>query len=149
MYGKWKQEGSFTVETALVMIPVLGVIFLILFVGYFLHDRCVISGAAYETAVWTAHQERLEDTSASTEEAAKQFLGRKTICLSDIHTSGGSGGAQASAEVEGRVRIPGIAVLKRLLNKQTIPVRVKQICACPDREKIIRMTRESMRLIHE
>lgn len=140
------REGSFTVETALVMIPVLGVICAILFAGFFLHDRCVLAGAAYETAVWGAHRERLEDPGVNLALAAESFAGGKTIAATVTGGGGSVGRGSVHGEVTASIRIPGTAVLTRLLHTHSYELHAQADCPCPDREEIIRTTRELMAL---
>ena len=59
--GRRRLEGSATVETAVVMSAALLCIMLIMFAGLYFHDKCLLAGAAHESAQAAGERERMRE----------------------------------------------------------------------------------------
>ena len=67
-----KVRGSATVEAAYVMPVVLITIIAVIYITFYLHDKNIIAGAAYETSVVVNEYLRLEEK--ETEKVIRQFF---------------------------------------------------------------------------
>lgn len=61
--SKWKegQKGSFTIEASVMVPMICMVLLLILYVIFYYHDKNILSGATYETAVWASGRKNYEE----------------------------------------------------------------------------------------
>lgn len=79
----WK--GSATVEMAYIMPVVLMVFTAIVYMTFYFHDKNIIQGTAYETAVIVSQRARTEEE-VSGEEVFMERLGRKLVFFSSVVT---------------------------------------------------------------
>ena len=66
---RYKKEGSFTIEAALIMPFVLGIIMLFIYIGMFAFDRCTIEYVCQETVCAAVY-----DNNDSENEATERIL---------------------------------------------------------------------------
>ena len=94
-----RYKGSFTVEAALIMPVVLGVIVLFLYMAMFLHDRCVVQYACQQTALEAVYEE--DGFEAFAKDFADNAISGKLILdwdyTADISSDDGSVSVKISA----------------------------------------------------
>ncbi|MBQ4361329.1 MAG: pilus assembly protein [Lachnospiraceae bacterium] len=59
--GERRAGASSTIEAAVVMGVALAMLMAVIFIGFYLHDKCILIGAANETAQVCAEWERMEE----------------------------------------------------------------------------------------
>lgn len=119
-------NGSFTVEMSLLMPMILFLIMGCMLAGFYYHDKNIIAGAAYETAVVGSTKAREKDGVSESElnTLFKERVGRKCILFS---------GARVTSLVgEEEIRISATA------KKRRMSLSVECSAAVTDPEKYIR-----------
>ncbi len=78
---KWKMKGSMTVEMSFIMPLVLVVLMISIWATFYYHDKNVLSGAAYETAVVGSTRMREKERPEEEEliRLCKELIGKKCI----------------------------------------------------------------------
>lgn len=115
-----KLQGSYTVEAALLMGILLAFLTAVIYLGFYLHDRAFLQGAAYETAVHACLH--IDDGKTKDGYAqsliAKRMLGtRKTAAEESI------GEKTVSAGYTGTFQIPGFS--RGIFGQAEIAVQAK------------------------
>ena len=134
------RQASFTVEAALVMPLVLGVIVFLLFAGFSLHDRCVMKSCSQEAAFLLAHERSFRTPETTEEEAVRTFLGEKLWFYRDIAVSAGDGNTVrvSLSAVRGS---PGVPTLSMVLPGALWNCETEAAAPVLDASSVIRKTR--------
>lgn len=74
-----KMRGIITIEASYIMPLILMVIIMILNMVFYFHDKNIVRGAAWETAVIMAQQNKFGDQSLTAEDCFKERLGSKLV----------------------------------------------------------------------
>lgn len=96
-------EAYFTVEAALVIPIVLGIFVMILYLSFYLYDRCLLSQDCYVLSYRQSIEKGKEDRSG--QEAASEQFGQKLFMLSRIETAAG-GGSTVSVKANAAMEPP-------------------------------------------
>lgn len=96
-------EAYFTVEAALVIPVVLGIFVMILYLSFYLYDRCLLSQDCYVLSYRQSIEKGKEDRSG--QEAAAEQFGQKLFMLSRIETAAG-GGSTVSVKANAAMEPP-------------------------------------------
>lgn len=78
-------KGNFTIEASVLVPLILAVIVMSVTVLFYYHDRTLLAGAAYETAVCGAG--RTKQTEKDLEKKYKKLIERKLLWFSDVTVS--------------------------------------------------------------
>lgn len=96
-------EAYFTVEAALVIPIVLGILVMVLYLPFYLYDRCLLSQDCYVLSYRQSIEKGKEDRSG--QEAASEQFGKKLFMLSRIETAAG-GGSTVSVKANAAMEPP-------------------------------------------
>ena len=138
--------GSMTIEAVVVVSLTIGVLMAVMFGGFYLHDRCVLSGVSYEAAVWGAGRMRINDRQGAGETGdAAAVLGsgtchffRETVYDAEETRS------KVSVTAEAGRTLPGEGVLMQVLSDRIWRESVGTECSCISPEQLIRRCRAVM-----
>lgn len=129
MKSAWR-KGSFTVEASLLMAILIPLLVGMIYLGFYLHNRAFLQGAAYELAQIGLLYDREEDAVRAMEERSRQLLDGYLL-------GGGRWTGSVSLEREevqvtlrGSLQAPGIAVELFLGDRLTM-----QACTALKRKK--------------
>lgn len=100
-------KGSFTVELGLLMTLILPVLTALLYLGFYMHDRAFLTGAALETACAAALNWGEDTREAAAEKKKKEFLERELLGTSGLQGSVSIKGESVEAEYSGIFELPG------------------------------------------
>ena len=100
-------KGSFTVEMAFLMPMILFLIMGCIRISFYYHDKNIIAGAAYETAVTGSTKVREKDGISESELNAlfKERVGRKCILFSRIRVQAAARRKKMAISVESRAAV--------------------------------------------
>jgi len=115
---KIKLTGSYTIEAALLMGILLPLIVAIIYMGYFLHDRSFLKGAAYEAAVLASlHADEKGVDLAGTAQCltADRTLGIRSVSANFLKDE-----KRVQVNYEGNFQVPGM--IQRFFGKKGITV---------------------------
>lgn len=68
------RKGSLSIELSLIMPGVMAVILIIIFSGYYYHDRCVIQRCAYSSVLKTSYDENIAECNLNSEEELERAI---------------------------------------------------------------------------
>ena len=100
-------KGSFTVELGLLMTLILPVLTALLYLGFYMHDRAFLTGAALETACAAALNWGEDTREAAAEKKKEEFLERELLGTSGLQGSVSIKGESVEAEYSGIFELPG------------------------------------------
>ena len=148
-YGK--ADGSATVETALVMPVVLGVIVFLLCMGFFVHDRIVLEGAAMEAAVRMTVYEKIPHMKQemSGEEITQEILRNKLFLTDGADADVSSGAKKACVRLDSRIRLPAVPTLRQVFPGRTFTCAASCTMSVPMQEDIMRKTESIKALMNK
>ncbi len=98
---------SYTVEAALLMGILLPVLVGIIYMGFYLHDRGFLQGAAHEAAACLCL--KADDQTANLTGAVEALPAGRTLGVPSVSANIGPRERQVSVTYEGSLRIPGMA----------------------------------------
>ena len=135
-------------ETALVMPVVLGVIVFLLCMGFFVHDRIVLEGAAMEAAVRMTIYEKIPGMKQemSGEEITQEILKNKLFLTDGADADVSSGTGKTSVRLDGRIRIPSVPALSQVFVRRFFTCTASCSMSVPRHEDVMRKT-ESVRAL--
>lgn len=101
-------KGSYTIEAALLMPFLLGVLILMIDTAFYLHDRMVIEKAAGIGALRGSLQRQLSDLEIkdATEKECNELVKNKLLSVRNVNTSIKVTSKQVEVTMEGRVWMP-------------------------------------------
>lgn len=100
-------KGSYTVEASLLMGIILPLLVAIIYMGFFLHDKGLLLGTAFETAVCMSLQADEKDFDGTS--AAKKLMSGRALGSTGITASASAGEKQAQVACSGNFHVPGMA----------------------------------------
>lgn len=106
MKKEMRLRGSYTVEAALLMGMILPVLVGIIYMGFYLHDRGFLQGAAHEAAAYASLQ--ADNQSADVPGAIEALPAGRTLGVRSVSASAASGGRRVSVTYEGDLQLPGM-----------------------------------------
>ena len=104
-------KGSFTVEMAFLIPMILFLIMGCIRISFYYHDKNIIAGAAYETAVTGSTKVREKDGISESE--LKERVGRKCILFSRIRVQSSVGKDEIKVQAAARRKKMAISVESR------------------------------------
>lgn len=116
-----KVKGSYTIEASLLMGILLPVLVSIIYMGFFLHDRGFLQGAACEAASYASLH--TDDDGADIPAAAQLLVSGRTLGVRGAVAKTDIGDRQASISYEGNFLAPGMT--RSFFGMGTITVRAQ------------------------
>ncbi len=112
--GRWL-NGSMTVEMSFLLPIILLLIMSSILAAFYFHDKNILSGAAYETAVVgsTKIREREQISSGELETLFRERIGRKCILFADSSVKAQIGKQEICVEAAAHKGRFGISVIKK------------------------------------
>ena len=102
-------KGSYTIEASLLMGIILPLLVAIIYMGFFLHDKGLLLGAAYETAACMSL--RADDKDFDGASAAGKLIKGRALGSTGLTASASAGEKQAQVTCSGNFRVPGMAAI--------------------------------------
>jgi len=139
---KWL-KGSYTVEASFLLPVILSVIVLVIYLSFYLHDRAVLSSAAYTAALRGSQMKEGSDIAGDVTKQAEELIRNRLLGTTEVETRVESNGSSIVVSYGGTVRIPGGALLCKYLTggKDYIPVQASAKAATSDAVSFIRRIR--------
>ena len=131
-------RGSFTVEAALLMTLILPVLFSLIYLGLFLHDRGVLNGAAQESAACADLSRWKEHGNDHLDRRAKQ-LAHRTGPSRQVTATVAAQKHRVSVSYSGNMSLPGL--LPRLFGRSVLDTGASAERIFPDPAGLIRKIR--------
>ncbi len=103
-----KSAGSFTVELALLFPLITALLIAILIVGFYLHDRAILQGAACESAAMGSNLANAADQTAVLSHTAAGLMRRRGMWIRGASGSIDASEDQCSASYSGKFHFPGL-----------------------------------------
>lgn len=137
-----KLKGSYTVEASLLFPFILTVIVMIIYLAFFIHDRCVMNTAAYQAALRGSREKSSSGKAIGiTEKAAEELLAGTLIATENVSHDVNITDKEISVIYEGTMKIPAGILFMRINGSEGIPIKVKSTAIRKDPIKFIRECR--------
>ncbi len=137
---KIKLKGSYTVEASLLFPFILSVIVFIMYMSFFLHDRCVMNQSAYQAALRASRVKTGDNKVMSTaERAAGELMEKTVLATSGVTHSIDISGSEVKVRYEGILRIPAGTLFMRISGSDGIKV---EGCGSAKRKDPIKFIRQ-------
>lgn len=135
-----KYKGVYTIEAALIMPMILTVIVLIIYWAFFLHDRAILSNAAYTACLRGSQMINSENVEGELNKICKDLYNNRLLATTDVSYEIKSGSKDITVTYYGNIKIPAGTLLCKYMTdgKNVIEVKASgkaQIC---DAVKFIR-----------
>ncbi len=132
-------RASFTVEISLLMTVILPVLFSLILLGFYLHDKAILEGAVWETASMGFNLKEYDSWEGDTKKVLASTTGQGMTWTSKGSTSCSVSEEQVSAGAEGSFKLP--ALVSRFLGKSSLTLKAqgRRDILCPQR--VIRRVR--------
>ncbi len=116
-------KGSYTVEASLLFPFILSVIVFIMYMSFFLHDRCVMNQSAYQAAL-RASRIKTDDNRVmgTAERAAGELMEKTVLATSNVTHSIDISGTEIKVRYEGNLRIPAGTLFMKIYGSDGIKV---------------------------
>lgn len=98
--------GSYTVEASLLMGILLPLLASILYMGFYLHDRSFLQGAAHEAAAYASL--RADDESADTAQAAQKLVSGRMLGTRGVSAKTSADQKKVQIHYQGNFQTPGM-----------------------------------------
>lgn len=112
-------HGSYTIEAALLMGIILPLLVSIIYMGFFLHDRGFLQGAAHEAAVLASLQ--ADQKGVDMAGTAQCLTTNRTLGIRTVSAAYSADERRVEVTYEGNFQVPGM--IRRFFGKNGIPVR--------------------------
>ena len=135
MKGKKAEKGSFTVEISLIMSLLIPLLMCLIYLGFYMHDRAFLEGAALEaacTASLYAGEEMQEDYTESREQA---LLKERLFGVYNITGNVELGEETVKVSYSGEFQIPGM--IAKFLEKTSLPIQAEADVNFKDARKAV------------
>lgn len=143
-----KLEGSYTVEAALLFPLILSVIILVMYISFFLHDRCVMNQSAYQAALRASRVKTSEGKVMGTaERAADELMEKCMLATTGVTHSVDISGSEIKVRYEGTLRIPAGVLFMNIYGSDGIRVEGSGSAKRKDPVRFIRQCRMVERTI--
>lgn len=121
------KKASYTVEASLLLPLVLSVITFLIYGCFYLYDRTVLTGLAYESALFGS---RMEENNKDiilqqTKEKGNQLLSKKVINTRGIVTQVKVSGDNVLVSYRGDFKVPGGVLIEMLIKKYVVEIKVE------------------------
>ena len=133
--GKKAEKGSFTVEISLIMSLLIPLLMCLIYLGFYMHDRAFLEGAALEaacTASLYAGEEMQEDYTESREQA---LLKERLFGVYNITGNVELGEETVKVSYSGEFQIPGM--IAKFLEKTSLPIQAEAEVNFKDARKAV------------
>lgn len=139
---KLKLKGSYTVEASLLFPFILSVIVFIMYMSFFLHDRCVMNQSAYQAALRASRVKTGDNKVMSTaERAAGELMEKTVLATSGVTHSIDVSGSEIKVRYEGTLRIPAGTLFMNIYGSDGIKVEGSGTAKRKDPIRFIRQCR--------
>lgn len=141
--GRLVAKGSYTIEASFLLPMILTVIVLLLYMGFFLHDRAILNSAAYTSALRGSQLISGEDIYSEIEKSSKKLIENRLLATRSVATDIEIKGSSITVSYQGDIRIPAGALLCKYLNNGRREIEVKAMASakCQNAVKFIRQCR--------
>lgn len=112
-------HGSYTIEASLLMGIILPLLVAIIYMGFFLHDRGFLQGAAHEAAVLASLQ--ADQKGVDMAGTAQCLTTNRTLGIRTVSAAYSADERRVEVTYEGNFQVPGM--IRRFFGKNGIPVR--------------------------
>ena len=100
-------SGSYTVEASLLFTFIMSVIIFLIYMSFFLHDRCVMNQSAYQAALRGSRVKTEEGKVIGTaEKAADELIKDSLLATKDVSHTVTVDGSEVKVAYEGTLKIP-------------------------------------------
>lgn len=107
----WKRKkGSYTVEAAMLMSILIPVFIGIIYLGFYLHDKALLEGAALETVLYAGLHNTDDKNDKGVELRAGELVKDRLLGTRKIKSSVSKGKGSVTVEYSGRFPVPGLVV---------------------------------------
>ncbi|MDY3920293.1 MAG: TadE family protein [Candidatus Limivivens sp.] len=103
-----EQKGSFTVEISLIMTFLIPLLVCLIYLGFYMHDRAFLQGAALETACTASLNAGEKNQRKQTERKKEEFLSGRLLGTQDVSGTVELGTDSVSVSFSGTFRMPEI-----------------------------------------
>ncbi len=139
---KIRFEGSYTVEAALLFPFILSVIVFIIYLSFFLHDRCVMNQSAYQAALRASRIKTGDNKVMGTaQRAAKELMEKTVLATQNVTHSVDISGSEITVRYEGVLQIPAGVLFMKIAGSDGIKVTGSGSAKRKDPIKFIRECR--------
>lgn len=117
-------KASFTIELALVFPFILSVIVIIIYLAFYLHDKSVLSSAAYSAAIRGSQMINGEDIETQVNSYSEKLIDNRLLATTNITTKISVTKNSVNVEYSGTLIVPAGTILCKALTggKSSIPV---------------------------
>lgn len=116
---KEELQGSYTIEAALLMGIILPLLAAVIYMGFFLHDRGFLQGAAHEAAALASLQ--ADQKGVDLAGTAQCLTNNRTLGIRSVSASFSAGERTVEIVYEGNFQVPGM--IRRFFGENGISVR--------------------------
>lgn len=142
-------SGSYTVEASLLFPLILSVIVFLIYISFFLHDRCVMNQSAYQAALRGSRVKTEEGrVIATAERAASELIENSLLATRNVSHTVTIDGSEVRVTYEGILSIPTGTLFMKISGSDGIPVRGSGSAKRKDPIKFIRECRVVENLTH-
>ena len=139
---KIRLEGSYTIEAALLFPFIMTVIIMLIYISFFLHDRCVMNQSAYQAALRGSRVKTGDNKVMGTiERAARELMDHDLLAAENVTHTVEITGSEISVTYEGVLRIPAGTVFMNISGIDGIKVTGSGSAKRKDPIKFIRECR--------
>ncbi|MBO4375606.1 MAG: pilus assembly protein [Lachnospiraceae bacterium] len=147
---KIKYKGSYTVEASLLFPFILSVIILLMYISFFMHDKCVMNQSAYQAALRASRVKTGENEVMGTaERAAGELMNKTVLATSDVTHSIDISGSEVQVRYEGTLKIPAGVLFMDICGSDGIKVEGKGCAKRKDPVKFIRQCRVVEKMVKD
>lgn len=140
----WRR-GSTTLEASLLMGIMIPLLIGIIYLGFFLHDKALLQGAAIETAVYASLYKSGEEKKSLCEERANMLIRGRLLGIKAPRVSVNVDTSQITVKYEGKFKVPSM-ILKFFYNG-SIPVKVQKVHSLKEPARTIQKVRGIQQLL--
>lgn len=137
-----KLKGSCTIEASILFPLIMTVTVMMIYMAFFIHDRCVLNAAAYQAALRGSRVRTEEGKVMSvTSAAARELTGGILLAATDVSPDIVITGEEIEVSYEGIMKIPAAALLFRISGSDGIHIKVRSTAKRKDPVRFIRECR--------
>lgn len=108
-------KGSYTVEISFIFPMIISVLVIIIYMSFLLHDRAILSSAAYTASLRGSQMISGEDVFSEVEKCSRDLISNRLIGTKNIETDIMIDGDKIAVKYEGTMGIPVGSILCRYL----------------------------------
>lgn len=143
-------KGSYTVEASLLMPIILGIIVILLYMSFFLHDRAVMSEGAIILANRYCNEKILSNSKIKQKllEDSQEVINHKVIVTKNITTQITVKNSKITVSSSGTFQFPDMYIVTSIINKRKNIITVNKSMERKDPVDFIRTCRKVMNFIN-